>query len=319
MGNSLTQRKRMYSFLGYAALVLLAFFFLFPLLFMFTTTFKNDELTLQRELGGISGFLPACAMVRPPDTAQPERPLSQNPGESADQFRERQVSQMCASGTQNYVDMTQRVQFWRALFNSSLVVSLTVILGLIVNSMFAYAIARIRFWGREALITLVISLIIIPFAAVAVPLLLLVNSFGWLDSYHVQIIPFAASAFSIYLFYQFFISLPKELEEAAFVDGASRFRTFWQIVLPLSGPVFATVTVLQFLALWGNLLWPVMVVRGDTYATLPYVMQTFFGQAPRQWGDVMAFALCATLPTLILFLFFQRWFVRSVVSSGVKG
>lgn len=319
MTQSLSTRKRIYSALSYTALVLLAFFFIFPLIFMFSTTLKNDELTLQRELGGVGAFLPACATQQPPANAQPERSVAENPGESQEQFRARQVAQMCGTGTQNYVDMSGRVSFWRAFFNSSLVVALTVMLGLVVNSMFAYALARIRFWGREALITGVISLIIIPFAAIAVPLLLLVNQFGWLNSYHVQIIPFIAHAFSIYLFYQFFISLPKELEEAAFVDGASRFRVYWQIVLPLSGPVFATVTVLQFLALWGNLLWPVMVVRGDQFATLPYMMQTFFGQAPRQWGDVMAFALCATLPTLILFLFFQRWFVRSVVSSGVKG
>lgn len=319
MNQSLSARKRMYNILGYAVLILLALFFIFPLVFMFTTTFKNDELTLQRELGGAGAFVPSCALKKPPTDAQPERPITQNPGETPEQFRARQVAQMCATGTQNYSDMQSRVSFWRSLFNSGFIVGLTVMLGLVVNSMFAYALARIKFAGREFLITGVISLIIIPFAAVAIPLLLLVNQFGWLNSYHVQIIPFIASAFSVYLFYQFFISLPKELEEAAFVDGANRWRIYWQIVLPLSGPVFATVTVLQFLALWGNLLWPVMVVRGDKFATLPYVMQTFFGQAPRQWGDVMAFALCATLPTLALFLFFQRWFVRSVVSSGVKG
>jgi multiple sugar transport system permease protein len=296
MTDSLATRKRIYAALSYVALVVLAIFFIAPLLFMFTTAAKNDELTLQRELGGVSAFLPACA------TRQPAR--------------------MCETGVQNFSDMNARVNYWRALFNSTFIVTLTVVLGLVVNSMFAYAIARIKFWGREFLITGVISLIIIPFSAVAIPLfLLVVRQFGWSDSYFALIIPFIASAFSVFLFYQFFVTLPKELEEAAFVDGADRFRTYWQIVLPLSGPVFATVTVLQFLALWANLLWPVMVVRGldSPVATLPYVMQTFFGQAPRQWGDVMAFALCTTLPTLLLFLFFQRWFVRSVVSSGVKG
>ena len=103
------------------------------------------------------------------------------------------------------------------------------------------------------------------------------------------------------------------------MDGAGRWRIYWSIVMPLSKPVIATVAVLQFLARWGDLLWPVMAVRGETYAPLPLAMQTFFGQFPRQWGDVMAFAALATLPTLAVFLVFQRWFVRSAVSSAIKG
>uniref|UniRef100_UPI0032B2D617 carbohydrate ABC transporter permease n=1 Tax=uncultured Aquincola sp. TaxID=886556 RepID=UPI0032B2D617 len=211
-------------------------------------------------------------------------------------------------------------------FNSLFTVSLTVVLGILVNSMLAYALARFRFAGRQLLLSIVVALIIIPFEAIAVPLLLLANQLpwfsgelGWLDSYRVQIIPFIANAFSVYLFYQFFIALPKDLEEAALMDGAGRLRIYWSIVMPLSKPVIATVAVLQFLARWGDLLWPIMVVRGDTYATLPLAMQTFFGQFPRQWGDVMAFAAMATLPTLLVFLIFQRWFVRSAISSGVKG
>ena len=291
--DSLAGRKRLLNFLSYAALVLLALFFMFPLVFLVMTVFKNNdpgtsnpptELQLMKDMNGLGAFFPNGNM-----------------------------------GVDNFVDMAGRVNFFLALGNSFLIVSLIVALGLIVNSSFAYALARMQFRGRNFLITLVISLIIIPFEAIAVPLLLLVNQFGWLNSYHVQIIPFAANAFTVYLFYQFFIGLPKELEEAAFVDGASRLRIYWSIILPLSGPVFATATVLQFLAQWGNLLWPVMTVRGEQFAPLPLAMQTFFGQPPRQWGDIMAFALMTTLPTLLLFLFFQRWFVRSAVSSGVKG
>jgi multiple sugar transport system permease protein len=281
---SLSTRRRIYTLLSYLVLVLLALFFVFPLVFMIISAFKNDELELMRDMSSIRGFLPNDNM-----------------------------------GGQNFTDMTARVNVFKAFLNSSLIVGVTVILGLVVNSLFAYALARIAFRGRDLLLSGVVALIIIPFQAVAIPLLLLVNEFGWLNSYHVQIIPFVAHAFSIYLFYQFFIALPKELEEAAFVDGANRWRIYWSVIVPLSGPVFATVTVLQFLAQWGNLLWPVMVVRGEQFATLPYMMQVFFGQAPRQWGDIMAYAFVATLPTLLLFLFFQRWFVRSAVGSGVKG
>jgi multiple sugar transport system permease protein len=283
--------QRVWKVLDYLFLALIALFFLFPLIFMFITAFKNDEAQINRDLGSLGAFVPYGEL-----------------------------------GIQNFKDVFERTNFLKAFFNSSIVVSAIVILGLVVNSAFAYALARFRFFGRDFLLSLVVSLIIIPFQAVAVPLLLLVNNLpwldgsrGWLDSYHVQIIPFAAHAFSVYLFYQFFISMPKELEEAATVDGASRLMIYWRIVLPLSGPVFATVAILQFLARWGELLWPVMAVRGDTYSTLPLAMQNFFGTPPYRWGDIIAFATMLTLPTLIVFLLFQRWFVQSAVSSGVKG
>ncbi len=278
----------------YALSLLLAAFFLGPLLFMFVSAFKGDELQLLADMGSLRAFMPTGEL-----------------------------------SLQNFRDVFERASFGRALLNSILVVGTTVLLGILVNSLFAYALARFRFRGRELLLSLVVALIVIPFEAVAVPLLLLVNQLpwftdgawtrGWLDSYHVQVLPFVANAFSVYLFYQFFVALPKDLEEAALMDGAGRWRIYWSIVMPLSKPVIATVAVLQFLARWGDLLWPVMAVRGETYAPLPLAMQTFFGQFPRQWGDVMAFAALATLPTLAVFLVFQRWFVRSAVSSAIKG
>lgn len=279
----------------YGLHALLVLFFLFPLVFMFVSSFKGDELELLKDMGSLRAFVPAGDI-----------------------------------SWQNFRDVIERTSFGTAFFNSVFIVAATVVSGLLVNSMLAYALARFRFAGRDLLLSVIVALIIVPFEAVAVPLLLLVNelpwwgeeggiAWGWLDSYHVQVLPFVANAFSVYLFYQFFIALPKDLEEAALMDGASRWRIYWSIVLPLSKPVIATVAVLQFLARWGDLLWPVMVVRGDRYATLPLAMQTFFGQYPRQWGDVMAFATMATLPTLLLFVVFQRWFVRSAVSSGIKG
>jgi multiple sugar transport system permease protein len=220
----------------------------------------------------------------------------------------------------------ERLDFARLMFNSVLIVGVTVILGLVVNSLMAYALARLRFKGRNLILGVIVALLIIPFEAVAVPLLLLVNRFPWfggattwLDSYHVQIIPFIADAFSIFLFYQFFISLPKDLEEAALVDGASLFRIFWNIVLPLSRPVFATVAILQFLTHWGDFLWPLIVTRGPDVRPLMIGMQQFFGIAPRMWGDIMAFASMITIPVLIVFLLFQKWFVQSVASTGIKG
>jgi multiple sugar transport system permease protein len=278
----------------YAVNAVLVLFFLMPLVFLFVSAFKGDELQLLKDMGTLAAFVPQGDL-----------------------------------SWQNFRDVFARTSFGLALFNSLLTVSITVALGVLVNSMLAYALARFKFRGRQTLLAVVIALIIIPFEAIAVPLLLLVNELpwfgseglqrGWLDSYQVQVLPFIAHAFSVYLFYQFFIALPKDLEEAALMDGAGRWRIYWSIVLPLCKPVIATVAVLQFLSRWGDLLWPVMAVRGEEFATLPLAMQTFFGQFPRQWGDVMAFAVMATVPTLLLFIVFQRWFVKSAISSGIKG
>ncbi len=284
-------RKYVILALDYAILILLSFFFLFPVVFMLVTAFKTNEDQILRDVAGLRAFVPYGPL-----------------------------------GLQNFFDVFNRMEFGRFMWNSVFVVGVTVILGLVVNSMAAYALARLRWGGRKIVLAVVVALIIIPFEAVAVPLLLLVNNLpwingtvGWLDTYHVQIIPFIADAFSIFLFYQFFIGLPKDLEEAALVDGASRFRIYWNIIVPLSRPVFATVAILKFLYYWGSYLWPLMVTRRPEVRPLTVGMQQFFGQYPRLWGDIMAFASMITIPVLIIFLLFQKWFVQSVASSGVKG
>ncbi|MCJ7656954.1 MAG: carbohydrate ABC transporter permease, partial [Candidatus Atribacteria bacterium] len=154
-------------------------------------------------------------------------------------------------GLKNYFDVFKQMPFGRFMFNSVFIVSSTVLSGLVLNSMIAYALARLRFKGKELILSLIIALIIIPTEAVVIPLLLMVNRINWLDSYQVQIIPFIVDAFSIFLFYQFFIGLPKSLDEAAKIDGANPFQIYRKIIVPLSRPVFATVAILQFLVRWG--------------------------------------------------------------------
>jgi multiple sugar transport system permease protein len=200
------------------------------------------------------------------------------------------------------------------------------IASIMVNSMAAYALARLNFKGRRLIVAVVVALIIIPFEAIAIPLLLLTNalpwidgSIGWLDTLHVQIIPFIADPLAIFLFYQFFINVPKELEEAMFIDGANRFRIYWQLVVPLSRPVISTVAILKLLWMWGAYLWPKMVTRSPGTLPLTVAMQQFFGQYPRFWGNIMAFAAMMTIPLLILFLIFQKAFVQSISSTGLKG
>ncbi|MEJ2709915.1 MAG: carbohydrate ABC transporter permease [Anaerolineales bacterium] len=283
-------RKTLEKILTYLAMTLLAIFFLFPIVFMLVSSIKNSETQVLSDMSSLYAFIPRGDL-----------------------------------GIQNYFDVFGQLEFGRLMLNSTFIMLVTVLSGLLINSMIAYALARLRFKGRGVLLGIIVALIIVPFEAVAVPLLLLVNRlpwFGastWLNSYHVQIIPFIADAFSIFLFYQFFINIPKDLEEAALVDGASLFRIYWSIILPLSRPIFATVAILQALASWNRFMWPLIVTRGVEVRPLTVGMQSFFGQDPRLWGDLMAFASMITIPVLIIFLLFQKWFVQSVASTGIKG
>ena len=221
-------------------------------------------------------------------------------------------------GLDNYFDVFERMPFGRFLFNSIFIVSTTILFGLVVNSMAAFALARFQFKGRNLIISTVLALMIIPFEAIAVPLLLITNRLGWLDSYHVQIIPFIANPFYIFLLYQFLINFPKELEEAAIIDGASWYKIYYKLAIPLSKPILSSVAILHFLMQWKRFLWPLMVTRGPSFRPLTVAIQVFFGQYPRLWGDIMAFAAMMTLPIVILFIILQDRYVSTVARSGIK-
>jgi multiple sugar transport system permease protein len=152
-----------------------------------------------------------------------------------------------------------------------------------------------------------------------VPLFYGISLLGLRDTYLAQILPFIANAFSIYLFYSFFIGLPRELEEAARLDGASTLRIFFSVILPNAKPVFASVAILSFLMWWGAYLWPLMVTIGPRVRPLPVAIAAFYTLPPLQWGDILAFGVMMVAPVLLLFVLFQRWFVRGVAASGIKG
>lgn len=302
-------RKVAFKVLDYALMSFMALFFLFPVIVMVVSSFKPDQ-TISADMQSFNAFLPreaTTANYSCPDYEEPDSECSPEAGENPGLF--------------------ERLPFWRIFFNTVGITTSIVVVGLFVNSMAAYALSRLRIPGRKLILGIIIALIIIPFESIAVPLLLMVRDLpwftgeGWLNTYHVQIIPFFGNAFSIFLFYQFFIDIPRDLDEAARVDGAGTFMIYWRIIVPLSRPVFATVAILQFLEYWGAYLWPLMATAsaGFDIQPLPVAMQVFFGQAPRQWGDIMAFAALATIPVLIVFLIFQRWFVQSVASTGIKG
>jgi len=268
--------------LSYAALLLLALLFVSPILLMVVGSLKPEARVLV-EAGSLQAFVPMDIDLR------------------------------------NYQDVFARVDFGRYLFNSLFITGMVVLAGLVVNSLAGYAFARLAWRGRKALFSLVLAILILPLEAIAVPLFYQVTLFGWRDTYLVQILPFVANAFSIYLFYTFFLGLPRELEEAARLDGAGVLRTFVSIIAPNSKPVFATVAILSFLTQWGVFLWPLMVTSGEAVRPLPLAIATFYTLPPLQWGDIFAFGVMMVLPILLVFLFFQRWFIRGVVATGIKG
>jgi len=268
--------------LRYLLLGIAALLYLAPILLMMVGSFKPDEKVLV-EAGTLKAFLPDEVSL------------------------------------QNYRDVFARVEFTRFLLNSLFITGSIVLGGLVVNSLAGYAFARLRWRGRDLVFAGVLALMILPFEAIAVPLFYQVTVLGWRNTYLVQILPFIANAFSIYLFYSFFLGMPRELEEAARTDGAGVFRTFFEIILPNAKPVFATVTIVTFLFYWGFFLWPLIVTSGPEVRPLPVAIAVFQDMPPLQWGDIMAFGVLMVLPVLLVFLLFQRWFVRGVASSGIKG
>ena len=282
MTNKRKQKKLINIVVSYLVLTLLALLFIAPLLFMIVGSLKPDDLVLA-EAGSIRAFIPTSVSF------------------------------------QNYSDVFERINFGHFLFNSLIITGAIVGAGLVVNSLAGYALARLRWRGRNTVLLIILALMIIPFEAIAVPLFFQMIMLGWRDTYIVQILPFVANAFSIYLFYTFFLDLPKELEEAARIDGAKTLRIFWEIIVPVSKPAFASVAILTFLTQWGSFLWPLMVTIGEDVRPLPVAIATFQSLPPLQWGDIMAFGVMMVAPILIIFLLFQKWFVQGVAATGTKG
>ena len=289
-------RKNITAALKYIPLLFLLFFFTFPLLFMIASSFKGSNQQIFADLRSFRAFLPVGEV-------------------SLDNFR----------------FVFENSNFPRYLLNSVIISAITIVLTIIINSLAAYALSRLKWPGQKLILAIIIATLIIPGQATLMPLLLLVANLpslsfadglsitkGWLDTYHVLIIPFVASAFSIFLFYQFFLEIPKDLDEAAMVDGATRFQIFYKIIVPISGPVFATVAILTFIGSWNTFLWPIMTIQSDELRPVMVGLQFFFQQNV-QWGQVMAYATLITIPVLVFFFIFQNAFVRSIATTGIKG
>ncbi len=278
--------------LRYAVLILIAIIFIFPLIFMIVSSLKPDVQLLQ-DTSSLRAFLPIGDI-----------------------------------SFDNYKNASERAPIGLFMFNSVLVTGITVLLSLFFCSLAAFSFTFLSWRGREVQLSIIIATLIIPFETIAIPMLLLVSKlpwlsmdgveWGWLNSYHVQIIPFIADGLTIFLFVQYFKDLPKELIEAARVEGASWWQIYRSIIIPLSGPVIATAAILKFLAMYNQYLWPIMVTQEEQYRPVLVGLQYFF-QLNTAWGEVMAYLTLITLPVLAFYLVLQRSLIASIASTGVKG
>lgn len=277
----------------YVLLLFIACIFIFPIIFMIVSSFKPD-LQLLQDTSSIRALLPVGD-------------ISLN----------------------NYREAFERAPIGLFIFNSVFITATTLVLSLFLASIAAFAFVFIDWRGKSIVLALVIATYILPFETVAIPLLLLVNNlpwissegitWGWLNSYQVQIIPWIVRALEIFLFVQYFRDLPKDLVEAARVDGATWFQVYRRVVMPLSGPVIATVAILKFLEMYNNqFIWPIMVVQAEEYRPIMVGLQYFF-QLNTAWGEIMAYLTIITVPVLIFYLALQRAFIASIASTGVKG
>ncbi|MGO2510576.1 carbohydrate ABC transporter permease [Marinomonas polaris] len=276
----------------YMVLTLIALIFVTPILFMMMSSLKPDQ-QLLADTSSIKAFLPIGDI-----------------------------------SFDNYKAAFERAPIGMFMLNSLLVTGVTVVLGLLVCSMAGFSFVFLNWRGKSIAFSIILATLIVPFETIAIPMLLMVSklpwlgldgfSWGWLNSYRVQIIPFIADGLTIFLFAQYFKDLPKELIEASRIEGCSWWQVYWRVVMPLSGPIIATAAILKFLAMYNQYLWPIMVTQQEQYRPVLVGLQYFF-QLNTAWGEIMAYLTIITVPVLAFYLALQRAFIASIASTGVKG
>ncbi|PIE03359.1 MAG: sugar ABC transporter permease [Acidobacteria bacterium] len=219
----------------------------------------------------------------------------------------------------NFTEAWRLAPFLRFLWNSIVMTGSITVLQIIFSAMAGYAFARIPFPGSNIVFFIVLGTMMIPFPITIIPNFLIIANLGWLDTYWALIVPRAVSAFAVFLFRQFFMELPKELEEAAFMDGARRHNIFLRILIPLAKPVIAANAVFSFLFAWNDFLWPLIVTNSTEMRTIQVGLAFFQGQYGTFWTLLMAAGMLTSLPAILVFLIAQNKFIEGITTSGLKG
>lgn len=209
--------------------------------------------------------------------------------------------------------------FLRYIWNTVIVAGSVTVIVLVVSSLAAFAFAKLRFRGKSIVFALFMSAMVIPGEVTLVPNYLLMNNFGWVNSYASLIVPSSLSVFGIFLLRQFFADIPNEIMEAAKIDGASVMRVFIRIVVPAAVPALITLGLMTFLGNWDSYLWPLIVINDEKKQMLQVAIASFSSLAGTDWSKILAASTIATAPILILFLFLQRYYIQGITMSGVKG
>jgi multiple sugar transport system permease protein len=220
----------------------------------------------------------------------------------------------------NFADAFAHLPFGQFFLNSTIVAGSITLITLIVSSLAGYAFARIRFVGRDSLFLVYISTLMVPQSVIVIPLFLMMSRLGWVNTYQGLILPVAFGSFGTFLMRQFFLTVPRELEEAAMIDGASRLRILVSIFMPLGAPALGLLALFTFTGQWNSFLWPLIVVNSTEHATIPLGLTAFQGQNGTQWNYLMAGAAISMLPGLALTLLLQKYIYKGIaISSGFGG
>jgi multiple sugar transport system permease protein len=220
---------------------------------------------------------------------------------------------------QNYVDTFDVVPFGRFYLNSLIVATGTTLIQIVTASLAAFAFARLRFRGRDALFLVYLATLMIPFQVTMIPNFIIIRYLRWYNTYQALILPAAFSVFSTFLLRQYFLGIPIDMDEAARMDGAGSLRIWAQVILPLSGPVLATLAIFNFQATWNDFLWPLVITNTETMRTIPVGLSSFQGQYSTEWNLLMAGSVVALLPVLLIYVVGQKWFVQGITLSGLGG
>lgn len=276
------QRKNLETFAFYFGNALIALIFVSPLIWMISSSLKPES-EIFKGLNSLSTFIPKQASLG------------------------------------NYREVFERINMWKFIGNSLFYVLIIIGLDLFVNSICGYALAKFEFKGKNTLLTLVISLMVFPAEAIMLPMYREMADLGWINTWAALVVPFVAKCFSIYMFRQFFMDIPNDLLEAAKIDGCGPIKTFFHVVFPVSGTVYATIFILDFVAHWNDFMWPLLVVTGEEKRTIQLAIQTFFGSKPINYGPIMASLTISAIHMLIMFIFLQKYYVEGIASTGIKG
>lgn len=220
----------------------------------------------------------------------------------------------------NFKELFKESNFLRYFFNSVIIATSLTITSLFINSMAGFVFAKYKFYGKEKLFNLLLATMMVPGQVTMIPVFLLLKNMGLLNNYLGLIIPGSAAVFSIFLMRQFILGIPNDIIEAARIDGCSDFGIYWRVILPLCKPVLATITIFTFMGSWNSFLWPLIVMLKDSMYTLPVALANLSGGAHgTDYGILMAGSVLVVLPIIIIFLSMQKYYIKGIAMTGIKG